>query len=115
MIPYGGGRPSSSSSRTQYATTWRMWENRGPRGTRPVLSSTGMWWSPSITTASGPPRNPDPFRLEDLGLIRGRVDVDEASADVVPRAGRRRNPEGPEGAVQEDRGAHEPGEGQRLA
>lgn len=42
MIPYGGAFPYSSSRRTQYATTWRMCENRGPRGTRPVFSSTGM-------------------------------------------------------------------------
>src|SRR5881396_1482870 len=68
MMPYGGAFPYSSSSRKQYAATWRMWENSGPRGTRPVLSSTGMWCSPSITTASGRPERPCFFDTNSFGF-----------------------------------------------
>ena len=67
-IPYGGGSPYSSSSRTQYATTWRMWENKGPRGTRPVFNSTGMWCSPSMTTASGRPERPRAWDTNSFGF-----------------------------------------------
>src|SRR5207249_2964083 len=45
-----------------------MWEKRGPRGTRPVLSSTGMWCSPSITTASGRPERPCFFDTNSFGF-----------------------------------------------
>src|SRR5947208_2771428 len=45
-----------------------MCENSGPRGTRPVFSSTGMWCSPSITTASGRPERPWTLETKSFGF-----------------------------------------------